>query len=109
MKFYNIILFASLILCIYSQSACDSKTQASKAKDCKDLQTTNSEDHCCYAKGKDENSKDISGCVTVTKENYDKIKDFIKSLKDKGYEVKKIDCKSIYLKLSVLSFILLLL
>jgi len=109
MKFYNIILFASLILYIYSSSACDSKTDASKAKDCKDLQTDNSEDYCCYAKGKDEKSNSLSGCVTVQKKDYDNIKDFIKSLENQGYEVKKLDCKSIYLELNILSFILLLL
>jgi hypothetical protein len=109
MKFYNIILFASLILYIYSDSACNSKTSADKAKDCKDLATSDAEDYCCYAKGKDENKQSLSRCVTITKENYNKIKDYIKSLEDKGYEVKKLDCKSSYLELSVLSIILLLL
>ena len=108
MKFYNIILFASLILYIYSQSECDKKTEASKTKDCKDLQTYDSEDYCCYAKGKDDESKSVSSCVTVKKSDYDNIKDFIKSLEDDGYEIKKLDCKSNYLELSILIFILLL-
>ena len=85
------------------------KTSTDKAKDCKDLETDDSEDYCCYAKGKDKNKQSLSGCVTVKKENYNKIKDFIKSLEDDGYEVKKLDCNSSYLELGVLSIILLLL
>lgn len=113
MKFYNIILFASLILFIYTEdtqkSECDSKTSAEKAKDCKDLKTYNSDQHCCYAKGKDKSGNTMSACVIVDKDNYDNIKDFIEKLEDQGYEVKKLDCKSNYLELSILIFILLLL
>ena len=109
MKFYNIILFASLILCILSDE-CDSKDSASSKKDCKDLQT--SAYKCCFIKAKDKDGEN-SSCTPVTKENYDNIKDYIKKLeelaKSEDLKIKKLDCKSIYLELSVLSFILLLL
>ena len=51
----------------------------------------------------------MSACVIVNKDNYDNIKEFIENLEDQGYEVKKLDCKSNYLELSILIFILLLL
>ncbi len=108
MKFYKIILFASLILCILS-SECSEKTSAEKAKDCKDLKTSESDGHCCYAKGKDKAGTSVSRCISLNKSEYDQIKDYIKTLENQGYEIKKLDCKSIYLELSVLSFILLLL
>ena len=48
-------------------------------------------------------------CISVTKNDYDNIKEYKKSLEGQGYVVDKLDCKSIYLELSLLSFILLLL
>jgi hypothetical protein len=108
MKFYNIILFASLILYILS-SACSDKESAESSDDCKNLSTSKADGHCCFVKGKDLNKKDISRCISLEKSEYDNIKDYIKSLENQGAEVKKLDCKSIYLELSILSFILLLL
>jgi len=109
MKFYNIILFASLILYILSDE-CEGKESASSKKDCKDLKTDGYK--CCFIKVKDKDGES-SGCTTVSKENYDNIKDYIKKWEEEGksedLKIKKLDCKSIYLELSVLSFILLLL
>jgi len=107
MKFYKIVLFASLILSIYSDDGCDpDDSSVSKAKDCNKHDSTGR--HCCYYKvKKDGDTK--NGCLPLTQTQYDNIKDFIKTYKDAGYEVKKLDCKSIYLELSILSFILLLL
>lgn len=89
---------------------CEQKTSASSKKDCKDLQT--SEYKCCYFKVKS-NSGEESGCTSVTKTGYDNIKDYIKEWEEEdkslNVKVKKLDCKSIYLELSVLSFILILL
>ncbi len=109
MKFYNIILFASLILYILSDE-CNSKESASSKKDCKDLKTDSYK--CCFLKAKDKDGEG-SSCMSVTKEEYDNIKDYIKKMEELGksedLKIKKLDCKSIYLELSVLSFILLLL
>jgi hypothetical protein len=107
MKFYNIILFASLILYI-SSSDCDGK-DAESAKDCKDKTSAYTDGHCCFIKGKDKDGNSASMCISLEKSEYDNIKDYIKSLEDQGANVKKLDCKSIYLELSILSFILLLL
>ena len=107
MKFYTFILFASLIiLSISDDSACDGK-DADSAKDCKDIKISNS--HCCYLKAKDEDGKSHSMCYSITDDQYNKIKDHIKEMEKGGGKVKKLDCKSIYLELSILSFIFLLL
>ena len=107
MKFYNIILFASLILYILS-SDCDGK-DAESAKDCKDLTSAHTDGKCCFIKGVDVNKNSVSACFSLKKSDYDDIDAFIKSYEDKGADIDKVDCKSIYLELSILSFILLLL
>ena len=107
MKFYNIILFASLILYILSIS-CNAKDSAGSSDDCKDLPSGYTDGHCCFVKGK-KDGNDVAVCIPLKKSEYDNIKDYIKSLEDDGADVKKLDCKSIYLELSILSFILLLL
>ncbi len=109
MKFYNIILFASLILCIFSDE-CDDKDPASSTKECINLKTDKYK--CCYFKGKDKEGE-ASYCISLSKSDYDNIKDYIKNWEEEGknvnLDIKKLDCKSIYLEISVLSFILLLL
>ena len=108
MKFYNIILFASLILYIFSIQ-CDGKGEAGSSDDCKDLPIGTGYSNCCFVKGK-KDSEDVATCIPLTKNQYDNIKDYIKELEEDGStDVKKLDCKSIYLELSILSFILLLL
>lgn len=109
MKFYQIILFVSLIIYIYTAEDENEKCYKAPAKsadDCQNLKTT--KDYCCYVKGKLDGS-DVSMCAPISKDKYDNIKDYIKELEDGGADVDKFDCKSIYLELSVLSFILLLL
>lgn len=107
MKFYNIILFASLFLCTLSEDDnCILKENASSAKDCKDIKTSFYK--CCYYKGKLDD-EDYSRCIPLLKEQYDDIKATIKEIEKEGGDVKKLDCKSYYLELSLLSFILLLL
>jgi len=109
MKFYNIIIFASLILFIFSDE-CGDKDPASSTKECINLKTN--EYKCCFLKIKS-NDGEESYCTSVSKSNYDNIKDYIKNMEEKGksdnVDIKKLDCKSIYLEISVLSFILLLL
>ena len=79
-------------------------------KECNEnFDKTDSNPYCCYTKGTDKNKNKIKGCISLSQYDYDHIKDFIKSYKDQGHKIKKIDCKSIYLELSILSFILLLL
>jgi len=108
MKFY-IIIFISLILSICSADTCDpEKSKASSVKDCDKLEKLNGYPYCCYFKGKDEDGERET-CLPLTKDNYDNIKDYIKEFEKDGGKVKKLDCKSFYLELSVLIFIFLLL
>ena len=106
MKLYKIILFVSIILSIYSDN-CGGK--ADSRKDCDKLDKLTGYPYCCFIKGKDQNGDEAKICMPLTQANYDNIKDYKKSLEDGGAKIKKIDCKSIYLELSILSFIFLLL
>ncbi len=109
MKFYNIILFDSLILYIFSIK-CNEQNSASSQNDCKDL--SHEGYRCCYCKGKDDDG-DHSGCLSIQKTDYENLKEFINAWeeedKDKGFKIEDFDCKSIYIELGVLILILLLL
>jgi hypothetical protein len=108
MKFY-IIIFVSLILSIYSGNTCDVEhSTGSSAKDCNKLEKLSGYPYCCYFKLTDDEGE-RKGCMPLTKNDYDNIKDYIKKAENEGATVKDLDCKSIYLELSILSFILLLL
>ena len=110
MKFYKIILFGSLILSIYSSTLCgDEEATGSSAKDCQKYETDDEYPYCCFLKGTYEGTS-YETCASLTKQEYDNIKNTIKSYEDEDdLDVKKLDCKSFYLELSILSFILLLL
>ena len=108
MKFYTFILFASLIFLSKSDdddNGCDGKS-AESAKDCKDIKIPNK--HCCYFKAKEGNDK-YNNCISLNDDQYKNIKDAIKDWEEDGGKVEKLDCKSIYLELSILIFIFLLL
>ena len=106
MKFYTFILFASLIFLSKSDNnGCNGKS-AESAKDCKDIKVTGQ--HCCYLKGK-YNGITANICILISDNQYNNIKDTIKEMEKGDGDVKKLDCKSIYLELSILMFIFLLL
>ena len=108
MKFY-IIIFVSLILSIYSGDACDPEySTGSSAKDCNKLEKLSGHPYCCYLKGK-ANGNTKENCIPLAKNEYKNIKDYIKNIEKQDVTVKKLDCKSINLELSILSFIFLLL
>jgi len=111
MKFYKIILFSSLILSIYSSSICSLQDQiiASSAKDCQKYEPEEGASYCCFLKGTGENGKSVGTCTSLTKEEYKDMDGTISSYEEEGASVDKLDCKSIYLELSILTFILLLL
>ena len=54
------------------------------------MKTSESDGHCCYAKGKDKAGTSVSRCISLNKSEYDQIKDYIKTLENQGYEIKKI-------------------
>ena len=108
MKFYEIILFASIILSIYSD-LCGIAINPDSRKDCDKLEKTTSFPYCCFIKGKDAEKNEVKNCSPISQNDYDNIKEYKKTLEKLGGSIKKIDCKSIYLELSILSFIFLLL
>ena len=115
MKIFTILI--SILLLIYinadTESECQKKgTSGKKTSDCEDLKTTLETSHCCYFKYKSD-SGESEGCTEIAKDVYDDIKKYIKDSEKEGdsinFKVKKLDCYSSYLTLSLLSLVLLLL
>lgn len=114
MKTYSIFIFVMLTSFIFTDDSAKKYcggTDAKSAKDCKNLELISGYSHCCYLDGKDKDGNDSKGCVPVTEENYNKIKDYIDSLKklSNGGKINKLDCNSNYLKISLISLLLILL
>ena len=115
MKIFTILISILLLIYINTQtiSECLQKlTTGRKTSDCEDLKTTVDSSHCCYYKTKTD-SVETEGCTEVPKASYDDIKKYIKELEEQAksakMKVKKLDCYSSYLTLSLLSLVLLLL
>lgn len=117
MKIFTILISILLLIYINTQtvtvSECLQKgTSGKKTSDCENLKTTIDTNHCCYFKYKSD-SGESEGCTEITKDVYDDIKKYIKDSEKEGdsinFKVKKLDCYSSYLTLSLLSLVLLLL
>ena len=94
---------------------CNDKEDVSKVSECEKLDAG---DYfkCCFVKTKDKDLGEHTSCEPITKENYDKIKDYIKQYKKDLKEEEglssvdvSINCGSNYIIISALSLILLLL
>ena len=112
MKFYQILFLALLMIDISLNETlgCTIDTKASSSKDCKDLKAESGDyKYCCFIKGKYEN-EDISGCYPLKESQYNDMKQTIKDLEKKAdTKVDKLDCKSFYLQLGLISLIFLIL
>ena len=111
MKQHIIIFFALLITFIDCDEYCNSKEKGvSKAKDCNTLKVDeeSEEKYCCYLKGEYQGIE-INRCNGLSEEEYKDIKGTIKTYESSGGKVKKLDCNSYYLKISLLSLIILFL
>ena len=114
MKKYIILLCAILIFYVECDKGCEG-TSASSANDCKNLNLTEADkDYCCYLHYKSDSGV-AKVCTEIAKVSYDNIDEFIddiekdeKIVKVNG-KVKKLDCNSHYLKISLLSLLLILL
>ena len=106
MKFYSLVLLFILIVSMNSDCGDDN---GKNAKDCQnqltDADKKNGISYCCYGKSdKDE------GCASLTKAQYDDIKQTIKDIESKSkVTVKKLDCNSLFLKFGLLNILLFLL
>ena len=101
-------LLALLCLILYSNQSCEK--DSAKKEDCKTENFDDEEkkyaEYCCFAKG----GEDDGSCVAYTKYQYKHIKDIIKYGRLNGAsDDYSIDCKSLYLQISLLSLLLLLL
>ena len=109
MKVFQLIALLCLIL--YSYQVCNKNN--AKQEDCKADNLSSSEkeigaEYCCFSKVGDETS-----CLPLTKYQYKNIKDLIKMMRlfpsDKFVDDLSIDCKALYLQISLLSILLFLL
>lgn len=108
MKFCQIIFLVLLMIDISSCADCDIEASASKAADCKDLDKEGEIKHCCFIKGKIDD-KEVKGCHPLTEAQYNDIKQTIKDLEKNNAKVDKLDCKSFYLQIGIISLIFLIL
>ena len=112
MKFCQIIFLVLLMIDISSCGACSwDKTldKVSEVADCKDLSLDDDEKHCCYLEG-ELNDKDVKGCFPLSEDQYKDMKKTIKDIENQNKaEVDKLDCKSFYLQIGIISLIFLIL
>ena len=115
MKIITFIISILLVSFIISED-CE-KEGVSSQKDCKDLTVSKDGNHCCFIKSKytkDGNTEESKDCGEYTKEEYDKMKDYVDEAKKQaekaGYTKVSlsIDCASSYLQYYLASLLLLI-
>ena len=111
MKLYIYILYFFLVIYINSDQ-CDKFTNIpSQVSDCQDKLSQSQIDddkkaHCCYSK---DDAHVNPKCISLTQEQYDNIKDYIKFNKILWGEVNlSVDCNSSFINLWLIFSILLL-
>ena len=101
------ILYALLIILLFAQIFCGDcdDTNGKDADECNKIGADEGDYRCCYYDiGNDK------GCMSISKEDYDGIDDFIEHIEKKeSVDVESIDCGSNYIIISLLSLILLFL
>ena len=103
MKTFQIL--ALLCLIIYTYQRCGGETKENcKVENLSDDEKKTAE-YCCFVKG----GWDGDECEAYSKYQYKHIKEIIKNARLGGLEDYSVDCKSLYLQISVLSLLLLLL
>ena len=112
MKLFIFILYFSLIIYI-SSDQCDKFTNIpSQVSDCQDkLSQTQIDDdkkaHCCYSK---DDAHVNAKCISLTQEQYDNIKDYIKFNRILWGEVNlSVDCYSSFINFGLIYSIILIL
>ena len=106
MKFVELIIVLCLIIFSYQTCSGGTKKEDCKAENLSDGEKKLGYEYCCYFE-----DGDNKGCSELTKYQYKHIKDYAKIMRLTGpiSEDAKIDCKSFYLQISLLSLLLLLL
>ena len=116
MKLITFLFLFSLIVYINSEE-CILKA-ASSVKDCQGLEKESPDNYCCYleAKGKGFGIEgEVKACWELRPSEYNDIKNYIKNYEESAkqaggsLDIKKLDCKSSYLALTLFSLLLFIL
>lgn len=100
----KILFFITLLaLATFTFEECKSSKGAA-SKDVCSKQAAAGE-HCCYLDAKEKDGEQTNRCIEITKEQYDKIKDSIKSYESDGAKVNSLDCSSSYLKFGLIALL----
>ena len=113
----SFLVFCLLLLTInYSSSTfeynCEISTNPTEKKDCTSLNSDSyPDDYCCLVEAKSGN-QEAKYCDAITKDEYNKIKDYVKAQKEyyksQGTELSKfkIHCQSVFLNIGLVSLII---
>ena len=115
----TLFLLSAILPMLYSLQEgdmCEEKENPKSKSDCNDRKIDEEYYKCCYVKYSmklNGEKEDGEKCEAITKANYDRINDYIsdeeKDGRDVEYDIKKYDCNSTYLLISIMSLIILLL
>ena len=105
-----IALFLVQIKC--DEIYCGDEDDPKSANDCKNNNKFDPGDdddfkYCCFLEGK-RKGQDLKTCWPLMEESYKKINDYIDEMEKNGFSGVSIKCSSYYIKISLLSLILLL-
>lgn len=106
MIYFYAIIYTMLISFTHSLSTCSGEGTVSSKSECKNLPFDSKYSHCCFSHYK-MIGLEIKTCAPLTKEEYDKIDEYIKSLEKQQVEIISIDCISYYLHTTILALLLL--
>ena len=109
-------IFISLLL--ISSMYCEDDEDDSKncqginkksVKDCENLKLPSDYKYCCFYDAKTDEGE-VKGCMPLKESEYNDIKKYIEDIEknEKDAKINKLDCKSNYLKICLLSLLLLL-
>ena len=104
-----LVLTLTYIHCDEDTSECESKSGTS-AKDCKNLNVTDGYAHCCYLDAKSDEGS-IKICTELLESEYKDIEKYIKDAEKEAElvhgKINKLDCSSYYIKITLLSLMIL--
>ena len=81
----------------------------SSTQECLDKLTEEEDEYnfkCCHVTANKRDGSTVSECQLLAEEEHKNIKEFKNSLKDDGYQDPKVDCKSNYLQITLLTLLL---
>ena len=112
MRTYLFMIILSVIALNKAADACSNLgIAATGPNDCKDRTKPLGDDsYCCYMEGDYLTYKDVKSCLNIPKKAYKNVAKFIEDSNKEiaSSNIKKLDCKSFYLHLSLINLILFL-